>query len=338
VSQLARCAHQCRRHFPAGSSKDILEAVEPLLCPKDPLFFTGAALLSLLLPTHGKEALVWQPRLFSLWRSSGIEGSMEWEMLYMLLFKRLAKDAFVGRAAPNVIDWARLLPTVFSRTLLLLNLPGGTGPIHPKGSSFTNAATALLPSIYPSAMATLRAAARILVLSLPPLPRNPEYSMPDPSLVQLADGEGPEATEAAAAVEAAAAAEEQLEADAAAATVAAGPQPAVDGAERMAVGDGDDGGPLAWIKLRQLLRCSEPYCHPSNYGGWSAFIGYLLQALCQFISWRGARRPGGARPKPPHCLPCLPHKQCTQHPASDDFRSGNLHLSSHGALHDSLES
>ena len=296
VSQLARCAHQCRRHFPAGSSKEIMEAVEPLLCPKDPLFFTGAALLSLLLPTHGTEGQVWQPRLFSLWRSSGIEGSMEWEMLFMLLFKRLAKDAFVGRAEPRVIDWSRLLPTVFSRTLLLLNLPGGTGPIHPKGSSFTNAATALLPSIYPSAMATLRAAARIIVLSLPPLPRNPEH-MPDPAMVQMADGEGPEATEAAAAVEAAAAAEEQAEAAAAAAAAAAGPQPAADGAERMAIGDGGDGGPLAWLKLRQLLRCAEPYCHPSNYGGWSAFIGYLLQALCQFISWRGAL---SRRAAPPH--------------------------------------
>ena len=287
VSQLARCAHQCRRHFPAGSSAEILEAVEPLLCPKDPLFFTGAALLSLLLPTHSSEGLVWQPKLLALWRSSGIEGSMEWEMLYMLLFKRLVKDAFFGRANAGVVDWSRLLPTVFSRTLLLLNLPGGTGPVHPKGSSFTNAATALLPSIYPSAMATLRAAARILVLSLPPLPRNPEQ-LPHPDMVQMAESDGPEAPEAAAGVEAAATAEEQAEVNAAAAATAAATPFADDGLERMVVGDGD-GGPLAWIKLRQLLRCAEPYCHPSNYGGWSAFIGYLLQALCQFISWRRTR-------------------------------------------------
>jgi hypothetical protein len=74
LAQLAKCAAQCRRHFPEGSAAEILEAVEPLLCPKDPQFFTGATLLSLLLPTHGKEGLVWQPRILSLWRSSGIEG------------------------------------------------------------------------------------------------------------------------------------------------------------------------------------------------------------------------------------------------------------------------
>ena len=46
------------------------------------------------------------------------------------------------------------------------------------------------------------------------------------------------------------------------------------------------GGPASWLRLRQLLRCVEPYCYPSNVGMWSSFIGYLLQALAQFTSWR----------------------------------------------------
>ena len=68
LSALARCAAQCRRHFAASSSADILAAVEPMLCPKDPQLYTGAALLSLLLPTHSREALAWQPRMLELWR------------------------------------------------------------------------------------------------------------------------------------------------------------------------------------------------------------------------------------------------------------------------------
>lgn len=33
---LARAAAQCRRHFPAGTSAELLEAITPMLCPKDP--------------------------------------------------------------------------------------------------------------------------------------------------------------------------------------------------------------------------------------------------------------------------------------------------------------
>lgn len=58
LSALAKLAAQARRHFEPGSSAGILAAVEPLLCPKDPRFFSGAALLSLLLPTHGEEGQV----------------------------------------------------------------------------------------------------------------------------------------------------------------------------------------------------------------------------------------------------------------------------------------
>ena len=209
---------------------------------------------------------MWQPKLLALWRSSGIEGSMEWEMLYMLLFKRLVKDAFFGRANAGVVDWSRLLPTVFSRTLLLLNLPGGTGPVHPKGSSFTNAATALLPSIYPSAMATLRAAARILVLSLPPLPRNPEQ-LPHPDMVQMAESDGPEAPEARRRGGGCSHGGGQAEVNAAAAATAAATPFADDGLERMVVGDGD-GGPLAWISCASCCAApSRTATHPTTAAG-----------------------------------------------------------------------
>eukprot|EP00966_Prymnesium_polylepis_P108084 2502894-Prymnesium_polylepis.1 len=68
VQALARVASRCARHFPAGASAEILEAVEPLLCAQDAQLFVGAALLSLLLPTHGAEAAVWMPRLLDLWQ------------------------------------------------------------------------------------------------------------------------------------------------------------------------------------------------------------------------------------------------------------------------------
>ena len=47
-------------------------------------------------------------------------------------------------------------------------------------------------------------------------------------------------------------------------------------------GGGGGGGEAAvWVRLRQLLRCAEPYCHPSNAGPWCGLIGYLLQAMAQ---------------------------------------------------------
>jgi hypothetical protein len=277
VSALARCAAQARRHWPVGSSAEILDAVEPMLCAKDPQLYTGAALLSLLLPTHATEGAVWQARALALWRGSAVEGCIEWELLYLLLFKRLAKDAFVGRAAP-VVPWGALLPLLMTRTLLLLHLPGGgSGALAPKGASFTSAASALLPSHFPPPMAALRAAARLLVLGLGPLPR-PAGALP-PEVLLAADSGGPEAAEAAASVQAAeeaeAAAEEEL---------------AVVEHGLVLVGDGAAGGEVlgaaVWMRLRQLLRCLEPYCHPSNTGPWSGLIGYLLQALAQFTSWR----------------------------------------------------
>jgi hypothetical protein len=129
---LARAAAQCRRHFPAGTSAELLAAIEPMLCPKDPQLYMGAALLSLLAPTHSNEAATFLPRVLTLWQHSGVESSLEWEMLFLILLKRLAKDIFNGRATP--IDWDPLLETIFGRTLLILSLPGGAGQVCPVDS------------------------------------------------------------------------------------------------------------------------------------------------------------------------------------------------------------
>lgn len=62
--------------------------------------------------------------------------------------------------------------------------------VTPKGTNFSSAAYALIPSSWPGPMATLRAAARIIVLALPPIPRtNPDHA-PDPALLLAADGYG----------------------------------------------------------------------------------------------------------------------------------------------------
>ena len=43
--------------------------------------------------------------------SSGVHNCLEWELLWLLPLKRLAKDIFHGRAAPR--DWAPILPTIY---------------------------------------------------------------------------------------------------------------------------------------------------------------------------------------------------------------------------------
>ena len=42
---------------------------------------------------------------------SGVHNCLEWELLWLLPLKRLAKDIFHGRAAPR--DWAPILPTIY---------------------------------------------------------------------------------------------------------------------------------------------------------------------------------------------------------------------------------
>lgn len=96
-----------------------------------------------------------------------IAGSVEWDSLFIQLLKRHAKDAFYGLATPQL--FSRELHLVYGRTLLLLNLPGGSGQIRPTGTQYPPRATALIPDSvgYQSA---LRAAARIMILSLSPVP------------------------------------------------------------------------------------------------------------------------------------------------------------------------
>ena len=144
LGALANVAAQCRRHFAEGTTVGLLAEIEPLLCPHTPQFHVGAALLSLLLPSHGNEATVWMGRVLELWVESGVHNCLEWELLWLLPLKRLAKDIFHGRAAPR--DWAAILPTVYSRTLLLLGLPGGSGPggVRPSSSHLAAEAGPLL--------------------------------------------------------------------------------------------------------------------------------------------------------------------------------------------------
>ena len=107
----------------------------------------------------------------------------------------------------------------------------------------------------------VRAAARLIVLTLPPAVRglSPEAEW------EAESGAPPGSSEGEVVAEARAEAEAQAELE------AVGPEGA---------------GTHAWVMLRQLMRCAEPYCHPSNSGGWGATLGYLLQGLAQFLSWR----------------------------------------------------
>ena len=54
------------------------------------LLLPALAPTSLCLRAVWHRSQVWQSRLLDLWRGCGIEGCIEWEMLFLLLFKRLA--------------------------------------------------------------------------------------------------------------------------------------------------------------------------------------------------------------------------------------------------------
>ena len=267
AAALARVAAQARRHFPAGTAAALLEALEPLLCPHGVKFFVGCALFSLLMPTKGAEAAVWLPSALAHWRSGAASSCAEWELLWVHLLKRLAKDGFAGRA--DAVAWAPIMPTLYERALLTLGLPGGNADIRPRGTAFPAEASQLLALQWSPQMALVRASARLIVLTLPPAPRPPPAETP-----YFGSGAELEGW-----IEAVGAADEEAEAAAAA--------------------KADGGSPTAaalaaWGALRQLMRSVEPYCHPSNVGGYSAAIGYLIQALAQFMSWRRLLEGGGS--------------------------------------------
>ena len=122
--ELARCVARCRSHFAAGEAQAMLDAAAALLCPHDASrFFLGASLLALFLPSHGDAAACWLPAVLRLWLSCGVDGSAEYDALWLGLLARLAKDAFYGHASP--VEWAPHLPLLYSRALRLLRLPGG---------------------------------------------------------------------------------------------------------------------------------------------------------------------------------------------------------------------
>ena len=109
------------------------------------------------------------------------------------------------------------------------------------------------------------------LLTLPPAPRPPPAA---PS----SSGSGAELVRR---IEAVGAADEEAEAAAAAALAR------TDGGSPTAA------ALAAWGALRQLMRSVEPYCHPSNVGGYSAAIGWLIQALAIVLA--GAAPPRGRR-------------------------------------------
>ena len=79
------------------------------------LLLPALAPTSLCLRAVWHRSQVWQSRLLDLWRGCGIEGCIEWEMLFLLLFKRLAKvrgggfrSAAHARASPGALGATRV--------------------------------------------------------------------------------------------------------------------------------------------------------------------------------------------------------------------------------------
>lgn len=127
-----------------------------------------------------------------------------------------------------------------------------------------------------------------VVIALSPLPRSEEHA-PSADVLLAAESGGYEAAEAAAQVEVAeeamAAEEERLAQAERSSQSPCGPLAAEEGLGEDTAVTRHPGAEI-WVQLRQLLRCAEPYCHPSNHGPWSGLIGYFFQALAQYLSWR----------------------------------------------------
>jgi len=263
-AELAHVAAQCRRHFAPASADEMLAESAPLLCPHDPArFMLTAALLALLLPTDGAAAAAWLPTVMEIWLKRGMDGSPEFDGLWLGLLARLAKAELYGYAGR--VHWAPLLPTLYSRCLMLLKLPGGQEARSDLRPTYAHPTADLLSAFEShSAAEAVQSAARLLVLTLPPVASADDAPPEQPGFFG-------DASEAAAFREtqmvAAAAEEEAAEASEGAAT-------------------GLLVSASAWRMLRQLLRCLEPYCHPSNAGGYCTEVGVLLQALAQFSWWR----------------------------------------------------
>ena len=267
AAALARVAAQARRHFPAGTAAALLEALEPLLCPHGVKFFVGCALFSLLMPTKGAEAAVWLPSALAHWRSGAASSCAEWELLWVHLLKRLAKDGFAGRA--DAVAWAPIMPTLYERALLTLGLPGGNADIRPRGTAFPAEASQLLALQWSPQMALVRASARLI---------------------------GPHAAAGAAA---AARRNAVLRLGRRARGVDRGRRRRRRGGRGRRRRKGRRrrpdrrraGGVGRAAPADALGRAVLP---PSNVGGYSAAIGYLIQALAQFMSWRRLLEGGGS--------------------------------------------
>lgn len=265
--ELVRCIGACRRHFAEDAATEMIEAIEPLLCPHEPTHFAfGAGMLALMVPTHGSAAARWLPRVRELWLSSGHEGSSDWDSLWVRLLERLCKDEFFGRA--DAVDWAPLLPAIYSRTLLLLRLPGGRESREELRPSSCRLPSKILSALHhTSPIEVMRSAARLIVLTLPPC-----GGAVEPLPVELLEG--------------------GIEADAWSERIAQTEE--VEESAAVAAAQGVSGGgdaqgahaALHWSRLRQLLRCVSPCCHPSNSGSYCNEIGGLLQGLCHYTWWR----------------------------------------------------
>ncbi|KAK4321981.1 hypothetical protein Pmani_007247 [Petrolisthes manimaculis] len=113
----------CRMYFPLGATKEILQEVEPLLCPFDMTMQRAMVYLELFLPTtltpdqdkHGWK--LWHQQFLGIWNSCHNSNMWFWENSLLWLFSRLAWNNL------GYVDWEEHLPLIFTKVLRSFRLP-----------------------------------------------------------------------------------------------------------------------------------------------------------------------------------------------------------------------
>jgi hypothetical protein len=180
-SALVQVAHRARRFFPAGAAAEIWAHFAPALRDQtSPDAFEALGWLAMLLPTHAALAGdgdwgAWAAEWMVLW--GGRAHCQYWQSLWFALVARLAKHDLAG-----AVDWAALLPEVWTRLLWAFHLPVGAATASPP---FSAAPPALCQALFASDVKSRSASAAKAAVYL--LGRCPAGTAPDadPALVAL---------------------------------------------------------------------------------------------------------------------------------------------------------
>jgi len=124
------CIFYCNPYFAVTATQDILDEINPKLCPMDWTFTSTIQLLQILLPVHLPPALhdqgfkLWLPQIFGIW--DNVYNDTAWELHLTILF------SCVTWYNIGYIDWEPRMPQIFTRILRGFALPSGKLQMAPQ--------------------------------------------------------------------------------------------------------------------------------------------------------------------------------------------------------------